>query len=277
MPTSGGCAILRLSVAASATFQACFRSTHLSMSSIETLLSAQRTTLLKPEAGASKFGDMLETWQRLWKDFGAFVDIRDSLICGRQFFPNNMVAAGLLEHLVEVGLLTNGDGFYRVADRWADRKLRGAWLEELGASVALSAGADEVLCSQKISWLSRYDQKPYFNEVDVLARFGLRLAFVSCKALAPASTTKGNGPDRLFDAMKEVAYWRQHFGAGQGHAILLTTADFIDEVQHRYRNPALTEHAAILNVDLVSADAGDFEGLVSALKQAVLVASQLEA
>lgn len=241
------------------------------MASLIELLAAQHVQLLEASCLRDDL-DLLLTWQRLWAEFSVYVDIRDHMICEggrRPFFPKSMSASSLVAHLVNVGLLKHLQGGFRVAGPDADRLLRGAWLEELGATIARDAGADEVRHSQKLSWESRYGGLAYQNEVDVLARFGERLVFVSCKALAPWATETPNGTERIFDAMKEVSYWRQHFGAGKGQAILLTTADFIDEARHRPRNAALLEHADVLGVRLVSADAGDFTRLVKTFRAGI--------
>lgn len=216
--------------------------------------------------------NLLPLWKRLWTNFSAYVAIRDHVVShrdGADYRPRNEAAQTLINDLVAARLLTRAGQRYRTASHLAARRLRGSWLEELGALVALDAGADEVRFSQVLEWRPHLGDEVYRNEIDVIARFDDRLAFVSCKALTPWAATDPSGDDRVFEALKEVSYWRDHFGHGRGWAILLTTVDFIDEQRHRLRNGGLVERAEVLGVDLVSADAGDYTGLVQAFRKAI--------
>lgn len=151
-----------------------------------------------------------------------------------------------------------------VGRRWAT----GGWLEEFAYTALLEAGADEAVYAQQLRWSGRYGPESYLNEIDVLAREGDRLVFVSAKAARPNAVETASGDDRLFQAMLELDYWRRHFGSQNDAAVLITTADFFEE-RRRVRHPGLTERAAILDVTLVPADASSASSVVERMRRAL--------
>ena len=125
--------------------------------------------------------------------------------------------------------------------------LSGGWLEELVFLAHEEAGADEIYFGQDVQW-SVHDVTG-LNEIDVIARRGDQLSFTSCKTIRVNKTT--GHMTQLREYVTETDYWNIHFADDKGRAILVTTADFFDEINkqcHRY--PQLAARASILNVSI---------------------------
>lgn len=141
--------------------------------------------------------------------------------------------------------------------------LSGGWLEEYAFLAHEAAGVDEVYFGQEIEW--RIGDVVGKNEIDVIARRGEVLSFTSCKTIQ-ADKTQGHMA-QLRGFVTETDYWNIHFADDQGRALLVVTADFIDELNgnaHRY--PQLMARASILNVTVAGLESLAWPRLVESIK-----------
>jgi hypothetical protein len=176
--------------------------------------------------------------------------------------------AGTILHLAERhNLVEHQDTRWRLKDAAAATYLTGGWLEELTALGLEAAGAEDIRCGQRVFWRAGTDGSEHMNEVDVMAIAADQPVLVSCKATATLLLHKRDGDDRLFDAMKELAYWNLHFAKGTAIPIFVTTADFYDEDRRRFRSPKLMEQARVLNLNVVPADYGSWTRFTNRLKE----------
>lgn len=141
--------------------------------------------------------------------------------------------------------------------------LSGGWLEEYAFLAHEAAGADEIYFGQEIEW--RVGDVVGKNEIDVIARRGDVLSFTSCKTIQ-ADKTQGHMA-QLRGFVTETDYWNIHFADDKGRALLVVTADFIDELNgntHRY--PQLMARASILNVTVAGLESLAWPRLVESIK-----------
>lgn len=141
--------------------------------------------------------------------------------------------------------------------------ISGGWLEEYAFLAHEAAGADEVYFGQEIEW--RVGDVVGKNEIDVIARRGDLLSFTSCKTIQ-ANKTQGHMA-QLRGFVTETDYWNIHFADDQGRALLVVTADFVDELNgnaHRY--PQLMARASILNVTVAGLESLAWPRLVESIK-----------
>lgn len=141
--------------------------------------------------------------------------------------------------------------------------LSGGWLEEYAFLAHEAAGADEVYFGQEIEW--RVGDVLGKNEIDVIARRGDVLSFTSCKTIQ-ADKSQGHMA-QLRGFVTETDYWNIHFADDRGRALLVVTADFIDELNgnaHRY--PQLMARASILNVTVAGLESLAWPRLVESIK-----------
>lgn len=185
---------------------------------------------------------------------------------GRMPHPTDRQAA-LLALFRRAGLVSaTPDGRDRVVDAAARVYLTGGWLEELAFHGMVAAGADEVLGQQKIGWA--VGPRRGINEVDVVARVGDQLSFVSCKAVGPWSAESERQREKLRTFLFEADYWDSHFGGDWGRALLLISADLIDEADgDRERIPSLFARAEVLQVDVVSLEDFSWTTLVARFRR----------
>lgn len=141
--------------------------------------------------------------------------------------------------------------------------LSGGWLEEYAFLAHEAAGVDEVYFGQEIEWL--VGDVVGKNEIDVIARRGDVLSFTSCKTIQVDKTQGHMAQLRGF--VTETDYWNIHFANDQGRALLVVTADFVDELNgnaHRY--PQLMARASILNVTVSGLESLEWHRLVECIK-----------
>jgi hypothetical protein len=141
--------------------------------------------------------------------------------------------------------------------------LNGGWLEELVFCAYQAAGVDEACYAQKVEWevngiIGR-------NEIDVMARRGDLLSFASCKTIGSAT---GQLPiDKARHFLTEADYWNIHFADDHGRAMLVLSADLVDELRgNRHRYPSLLARASILEVALTGLEQFEWDALVSAIR-----------
>ncbi len=194
--------------------------------------------------------------------YAAFEAMRDVAL-GRAERPR-MHDAPLQRLLVTHGLVEARGGLLIAADAAARRYLSGGWLEELVFLAAEAAGADEALVGQRVRWRAGGHEGE--NEIDVLARFGERLAFFSCKALA--ADLERDDPahrKRLMSALDEADNLMDHFGGPQDTAALVVSTDLFAEEARVARYQQLHGKAAALRVSLISLERLGWADLVRAV------------
>lgn len=172
--------------------------------------------------------------------------------------------AALLRQLEAHGLVDMHAGHPVAADAAARRYLSGGWLEELVFAAAEAAGADEALVGQRVRWRAGGHEGE--NEIDVLARFGPRLAFFSCKALAAELERDDQAHrKRLMSALDEADNLMDHFGGPQDKAALVVSTDLFADEARRVRYEQLHGKAAALRVSLISLEKLGWADLVRAV------------
>ena len=140
--------------------------------------------------------------------------------------------------------------------------LAGGWLEELIFFAHKEAGADEAYFGQQVIW--DVNGTTGKNEIDVIARRGDILSFTSCKTIGVKKSSKHMSQLRGF--LTETDYWNIHFANDKGRALLVTTADFINELnnnQHRY--PQLISRSTILDVSMIGLEQLEWNILVETI------------
>lgn len=179
--------------------------------------------------------------------------------------PNNreLKVARYLESLGWI--IQTGPMVWRVTDEDGIRPyLQGMWLEELVFLAFEEVGADEVYFAQTIEWSVNGIEG--CNEIDVIARRGGLISFTSCKAINIEKSKASM--DKLREYLTETDYWNIHFANDAGRALLVTTADFYDEINdNRVRYPQLLARASILNVSLAGLEDLSWGRLVNAVEE----------
>ena len=162
------------------------------------------------------------------------------------------------------GLQVARSGHVRVSGH-ARQYFLGGWLEEFMALALNEAGCDRIRFSQRVTWRAGTDGSQHANEIDAVAHWQKRLVLVSCKAAAYDTLKRKTGEDRLFSALLELSYWNAHFGRGEALPILVTTADFYNEAERRFRSPKLVERARVLELAVISADFSNWQAFQARL------------
>ncbi|WP_077732697.1 DUF1887 family CARF protein [Methylocaldum sp. 14B] len=203
--------------------------------------------------------------------YPVFDGIRPRLGYTEPFAAESPQERQLCETLAQSGFLTRErQSYYRRSDD--SRKVRfltGGWLEHLAALALEEAGAEAALPSTVLYWkVDEYDGK---NEVDVIARRGNRLIFVSCKCLRAAFDDSQNGAARLrtklMQYVLEADDLADHFGRPGDAVVLVVTTDLIDEINgDRSRYPALFGKARALDVELISLEHLSWGRLLARMK-----------
>lgn len=212
-----------------------------------------------PADEARRRAELSRAIAEAYPDFEA---IRDVALGRAEHFTLRDVA--LLKALEDAGLVELRAGYPTASGPVARRYLSGGWLEELVFVAAEAAGADEALVGQRVCW--RADGHDGENEIDVLARFGERLAFFSCKALAAELERDDQAHrKRLMSALDEADNLMDHFGGPQDKAALVVSTDlFVEELRH-VRYEQLHGKAAALRVSLISLERLGWTELVRAV------------
>jgi hypothetical protein len=190
--------------------------------------------------------------KRIGLSYPAFEVLRDALM-GRRNLELTPTTKPFLQTMEDYGIVTLEKGAWQASDGDARRYLSGGWLEEYVAAAAKEAGADEVLCGQKIAWEAGGYRGE--NEIDVLARFGQNLFFCSCKALkSHLAPHDDRTRERLTAALHEADNLADHFGPSGAVVALAVTTDLINEQQGFVRYEPFHGKAAALNVNILSAE-----------------------
>lgn len=201
--------------------------------------------------------------------FRAFERIKKRLFKGSLSISElDPVEACIVEALQGCDLvLQTEEGILRAHTPQARRFITGGWLEEVACLAALEAGADEVRYGQSVRW--KIDGYEGENEIDVIARFGQRLAFYSCKAFG-AGYQRSNDRRRkkLMEALHEADNLADHFGSQNSFVGLILTTDLYDNYNGKPKYEALFGKARALNVQLITLDDMKWDRLVKAMAQA---------
>lgn len=231
---------------------------------------------LLQKRGVSRFGvagdkalarSRMQASRFLAEHFAAYDSLRAHLFHPEHFpvYEASPEGREVTRQLVELGWIEPSG-----AQTWAlghDIKIRsylaGGWLEEYVFLAHEAAGSDEVYFAQQVEW--KVGNVIGKNEIDVIARRGDILSFTSCKAIQADKTQAHMAQLRGF--ITETDYWNIHFANDQGRALLVVTADFIDELsRNSLRYPQLMARASILNVTVASLESLSWSKIVEAIK-----------
>jgi hypothetical protein len=167
-------------------------------------------------------------------------------------------------YFCHLGWITNGpNNTFKVVNNLDEniiRYLRGQWLEEYVFEAFVEAGVDEVYHGQKIEWGS--NESPSYFELDVIARRGNQLKFVSCKAI---KTEPEQGRSTLLrQFMSEALTWNELLANGKAKVMVVTTADMVDEEQSmKLRYAPLHEQAFALDLLLIGVEELSWKSMLS--------------
>jgi hypothetical protein len=172
----------------------------------------------------------------------------------------------LVDELQKFGMVITESHGHAICEVKGRRYLSGGWLEELAYLAVLEAGADEAYFGQVIGW----EVKGFTgeNEIDLIARKGEKLSFVSCKAFrSELDMQDRKHRNRLMDAVHEADNIADHFGReGESVAVLVTT-DLFDEARNSVRYNALMGKAAVLDVQIIALEDLSWNKLVDATRK----------
>jgi len=181
--------------------------------------------------------------------------------------PHDGIDPPLLEGLVMGGYLEMVGNQYRTTiDPDAVRFMRGGWLEEYAYNAVLHAGAETAVCGQELHWV--VDGYHGHTEIDVIARKGQGLLFVSCKTAraeleSPEHALGSASRKYLMNHLHEIENNVDHFGKPGDIAALVVTTDLVDEENNnRVRHPTMFGRARRLDVEIVSLEDLRWEAIV---------------
>ncbi len=231
----------------------------------------QRNAELLDNGGNPKAARLHFPYSRmLWENYKAYNPLRLHISHNstKKLYIHNDRLHGLVDRLIAAGFLERINGHYfKPTSQEARRWLLGDWLEELTFLAALEAGADEARFSQRVSW--RVNGTCGENEIDVIARKGDVISFISCKATIP-SYQGISTPDRnkLRSFLFEADYWEQHFADGNGRAVLVLSTDLLDEDDGLEPYcPTLMARAEVLHANIIGNEDNPWQHLVRCLEQ----------
>lgn len=209
------------------------------------------------------------------KRYSAFDKMRTIFGAGKEqsiVFGDNAASRDLRDALLNADCIRwDGARYLFFPDLEKARYLTGGWLEEYVFEAVLAAGADAAVVSQELHW--KVQVYHGLSEVDVIARKGDRLLFVSCKSgkaeLAPKESKSGQSHrKRLMDYLHEADNLVDHFGMPGDVAVLVATTDLIDEENgNRARHSALFGRALRLDVELITLEDVRWGNLVARFRR----------
>ena len=219
------------------------------------MLASRGATLTPGEPCPAEWLEVARFLVNHYPDFDA---IRHRLVDEAGFGAPTERIQRVCRRLAESGFLVeqSPNRYARSDDNERTRFLTGGWLEQLTAHALIESGADAAIPSAIIEW--EVDGYAGSNEVDVIARKGERIIFVSCKAVRPHYQPSGALPSplrrKLMQHLYEAENLVDHFGTEGDRAVLVVTADLYDETQGdtAARYPALLGKARVLNVEILS-------------------------
>jgi hypothetical protein len=207
-------------------------------------------------------------------NYGLFEQVRDRIFKSTEDFlrhveisPSTLSDDGhsLVDEMQAHGMVIRDQNNHAICEVKGRRYLSGGWLEELAWLAAMEAGADEAIYGQVLGW----EVKGFTgeNEIDLIARIGDKLTFVSCKAFrSELDMQDRKHRSRLMDAVHEADNLADHFGRPGENVAVLVTTDLFDEIKKSPRYMALMGKAAILDVQLIALENLSWEKLVIAFR-----------
>lgn len=206
----------------------------------------------------------------LSENFPSFNNLRRHLINHRpaQYHVKNRKEQHILDMLMGYQVIRKLDSHcYKIQDNNdLEVYLKGGWLEELAWHGMLDAGADAATFGQQVYWTS--GGYPGQNEIDVIARKGEYLIFISCKTRPPLPIDKRRANYRrdFKHNLAEADDYQDHFGKAGDKVILLNTRDLFDEYKEvRYEDIMGKAHA--LDVHILGLEDLPYSQLVSKFKR----------
>ena len=214
---------------------------------------------------AERYCDFEKVRDHYFKTTDAYIR-RDDADIDPEPTDNLDIVAAFRDH----GLVHLNEHGYWICDVGAKRFLSGGWLEELAWLAVMEAGADEASFGQVLGW--KVKDFSGENEIDLIARKGERLCFVSCKAFrSELNMHDRKQRHRLMDAVHEADNLVDHFGRGEEKVAVLVTTDLFDELKNTPRYLALMGKAAVLDVRLIALEDLGWDKLVAALRDLMTV------
>ncbi|NJM31535.1 MAG: hypothetical protein HC855_16915 [Rhizobiales bacterium] len=212
--------------------------------------------------------------RRIADNYGTFESLRDMVLRTTEELVRHNVEAhqtmpdasrDLLEELLRHGVVIREEHGHAICEVNGKRYLSGGWLEEL-AYLAARESADEAFYGQNIGWsVKGYNGE---NEVDLIARRGGIMGFVSCKALRSVlDISDRKQRNRLMDAVHEADNLADHFGRPGERVAIMVTTDLHDEMRGLPRYSALMGKAAVLDVRIISLEELGWDRLVTAVSE----------
>jgi hypothetical protein len=207
-------------------------------------------------------------------NYNLFEKVRDRIFKSTEDFlrhvevsPTTLDEDGhkLVAELQKFGMVLHDEHGRAICEVKGRRYMSGGWLEELAWLAAIEAGADEAIFGQVLGW----EVKGFTgeNEIDLIARQGEILSFVSCKAFrSELDMQDRKHRNRLMDAVHEADNLADHFGQPGERVAVLVTTDLHDEMKHAPRYNALMGKAAVLDVRIIGLEELSWEQLVQAMR-----------
>lgn len=241
---------------------------------IKSLLE-KRGAWLKGESGNQRIAlERADLTKKIANNYLNFEQVRDRIFRATEAFmrhieivPETLDAAGhiLVEDMLTHGLLIKEEHGHEICETNGKRYLSGGWLEELAWLAVMDSGACEAVFGQVLGWTVRNFSGE--NEIDLIARRGQILGFVSCKALrSELDMHDRKHRHRLMDAVHEADNLADHFGQPGERVAVLVTTDLIDELKDAPRYNALMGKAAVLDVRIISLEELGWDRLVLAFQ-----------
>ncbi len=207
-------------------------------------------------------------------NYALFEKVRDRIFKSTEDFlrhveisPSTLDQDGheLVGELQNFGMVVREEHGHAICEIKGRRYLAGGWLEELAWLAVMDGGADEAIYGQVIGWQVKGFTGE--NEIDLIARKGERLCFVSCKAFrSELDMHDRKHRNRLMDAVHEADNLGDHFGKPGECVGVLVTTDLFDEVKNSARYNALMGKAAVLDVQVIALEDLNWDKLVVAMR-----------
>lgn len=234
------------------------------LSRLDTILATRNARRHCDVTKAGVIEGRLQLSKRIAASYPLFETVRDALM-GRAEIVTQARDSDLIEMMESFQIAAFEAGQWVATDAEARRYLSGGWLEEYVAAATNAAGADEVYCGQKLIWEAGGFEGE--NEVDVLARFGERMFFCSCKALkSHLAAGDARTRSRLTAALHEADNLADHFAPNGSVVALAVTTDLLNEAQNSFRYRPFQGKAVALGVSLLSAESLAWPTLVSEVR-----------
>lgn len=246
--------------------------------SIDQILKERGAWLKTVHGDVQQAADHAPLSRLIASNYSLFEKVRDRIFKSTEDFlrhveisPSTLDQDGhqLVAEFHKFGMVIREEHGHAICEVKGRRYLSGGWLEELAWLAVIDAGADEAIFGQVLGWQVKGFTGE--NEIDLIARQGTRLSFVSCKAFrSELDMHDRKHRNRLMDAVHEADNLGDHFGRpGESVGVLVTT-DLFDEMKNSPRYNALMGKAAVLDVQLIALEDLGWDNLVAAMRNLLL-------